>query len=126
MLTLIAAVNKRGVIGRDGHLPWRDADDMYRFKELTKGRICLVGRTTWENLPSSFFEGREVICISSDPKIGLPFMEATLKWPDAWVIGGESVYRQAIESGKVKYYHLSLIDDNSFGDTFLPKIFYDR
>lgn len=124
MLSLIAAVNKKGVIGNKGAIPWRDADDMYRFKEITKGKICLVGRKTYENLPSSFFDGRAVVCITHDPVLGLTFERAIAEYPDAFVIGGAEVYEQAIKSGKVKYYYLSIIDNASSGDTFLPPIFF--
>jgi dihydrofolate reductase len=49
-LTLVAAMDERRVIGRDGGLPWRLPNDLAHFKRLTLGRIVLMGRKTWQSL----------------------------------------------------------------------------
>lgn len=124
MWTIIAAVNNKGVIGRDGHLPWRDHDDMYRFKELTRGKVCLVGRVTAQNLPSFFYEGRQVVIISNNKLFGLTLEQAWETFPDAYVVGGAQVYADAIASGHVKYYYMTRIEDSSDGDVLMPPIFF--
>src|SRR5271166_5374761 len=50
LLTLIAAVAKNGVIGRDNALPWRLPADLKRFKALSMGHPIIMGRKTWESL----------------------------------------------------------------------------
>ena len=50
-LTLVVAIAKNGVIGRDGNLPWRLSSDMKRFKAVTMGKPVLMGRKTWDSLP---------------------------------------------------------------------------
>ena len=49
---LIWAQSPSGVIGRDGGIPWRLPEDQARFKELTMGHTVVMGRLTWESLPS--------------------------------------------------------------------------
>lgn len=50
-LSLIAAVARNGVIGRDGALPWHIRPDMLHFKTLTAGCPVIMGRRTWDSLP---------------------------------------------------------------------------
>jgi dihydrofolate reductase len=49
-LSLIVAVSKNGVIGRDGRLPWQLPEDLRRFKALTMGHHIIMGRRTFESL----------------------------------------------------------------------------
>src|SRR5690606_7175491 len=49
-VTLIAALARDGVIGRDGGLPWRLPADLRRFKERTLGHVVVMGRRTYESI----------------------------------------------------------------------------
>jgi dihydrofolate reductase len=49
-LSLIVAMTRSGVIGRDGGLPWRLSADLKRFKALTMGHHLIMGRKTYESL----------------------------------------------------------------------------
>ena len=42
--SIIVAYNKKRVIGKDNKLPWRDKEDLQRFKEITKGFPVIMGR----------------------------------------------------------------------------------
>ncbi len=57
-VTIIAAMDENGLIGRNGALPWYLPDDLRRFKQLTMGTILLMGRKTYESLPGPL-PGRE-------------------------------------------------------------------
>ncbi len=65
-LTLVVAVAKNGVIGRNGDLPWRLSSDLKRFKAATMGKPVLMGRKTWESLPRKPLPGRENLVLSRD------------------------------------------------------------
>jgi len=65
-LTLVVAVAKNGVIGRDGDLPWRLSSDMKRFKAATMGKPVLMGRKTWESLPRKPLPGRQNLILTRD------------------------------------------------------------
>lgn len=75
-LTLVVAVAKNGVIGRDGGLPWRLSSDMKRFKAATMGKPVLMGRKTWDSLPRKPLPGRQNLVLTRD---------ANFIAQDAWV-----------------------------------------
>ncbi len=54
VVSLVAAVARGGVIGRDGALPWRLPEDMAHFREATLGHPVVMGRKTWDSLPERF------------------------------------------------------------------------
>ena len=65
-LTLVVAVAKNGVIGRDGDLPWRLSSDLKRFKAATLGKPVLMGRKTWDSLPRKPLPGRQNLILTRD------------------------------------------------------------
>jgi dihydrofolate reductase len=65
-LTLVVAVAKNGIIGRDGALPWRLSSDLRRFKAATMGKPVLMGRKTWESLPRRPLRGRQNLVLTRD------------------------------------------------------------
>ena len=65
-LTLVVAIAKNGVIGRDGDLPWRLSSDLKRFKATTMGKPVLMGRKTWQSLPKKPLPGRPNLILTRD------------------------------------------------------------
>lgn len=65
-LTLVVAVARNGVIGREGGLPWRLSSDMKRFKAATMGKPVLMGRKTWDSLPKKPLPGRQNLILTRD------------------------------------------------------------
>ena len=45
IISLVAAVDQRGGIGRANRLPWHLSDDLKHFRRLTMGHHALMGRT---------------------------------------------------------------------------------
>ena len=66
VVALVVARGRNGVIGRDGDLPWRLRSDLQRFKAVTVGKPCLMGRKTWESLPLRPLPGRLNIVLTRD------------------------------------------------------------
>ena len=66
ILSLVVARGRNGVIGRDGALPWRLRSDLQRFKAITIGKPCLMGRKTWESLPLRPLPGRLNLVLTRD------------------------------------------------------------
>jgi dihydrofolate reductase len=106
MITLVLAMAENSVIGKDGAIPWRIADDMKRFKALTLGKPVIMGRKTWDSLPRRPLIDRPNIVVtrqsgwSADGAIAASsFNEAMDKAKDAteiMVIGGGEIYRAAL------------------------------
>ena len=50
MLSIIVAVAKNNVIGKDNKLIWHLPEDLKRFKRITSGKNIIMGRKTFESL----------------------------------------------------------------------------
>ena len=107
-LTLVVAMAKNGVIGNRGALPWRIPEDLKRFKALTLGKPCFMGRKTWDSLPKKPLPGRSNIVVTRDPhfresgaQVAHSFTEALgiaarETPPEIMVIGGEAIFAAAL------------------------------
>jgi dihydrofolate reductase len=47
---LIFAMSRNRVIGRNNDLPWHIPADLERFRTLTKGHACIMGRNTFDSI----------------------------------------------------------------------------
>jgi len=65
MLAIIAAKTANNVIGLNGGMPWKQANDLQRFKGLTYGCPIIMGRKTYESLGAPL-PGRKNFVITSD------------------------------------------------------------
>ena len=132
MLSIIAAVARNGVIGKDNQLLWHLPEDMRHFRETTRGKPVIMGRKTWESLPEAFrpLPGRNNIVVSRNPAyqparamLASTLNDAILKAGDAeevFVIGGAELYRQALPIADRLY--LTEIDQDFEGDASFPDI----
>ena len=70
-IQLVAAVARGGVIGRQGAVPWRLAEDMAYFRAVTMGQPVVMGRRTWDSLPDRFrpLPGRRNVVVTHNPKV---------------------------------------------------------
>jgi dihydrofolate reductase len=101
---LIWAQSTSGVIGRDGGIPWRLPEDQARFKELTMGHTVVMGRLTWDSLPTKVrpLPGRRNVVVTrqadylADGAGVVTTLEAALTDDENWVIGGGQIYALAL------------------------------
>jgi dihydrofolate reductase len=129
-ISLVAAVARGGVIGRDGGIPWRLPEDMQRFRALTMGHPVVMGRRTWESLPDGFrpLPGRGNVVVSRNPdwsaqgadragsvEDALRLLEGA---PQVFVIGGGEIYAAALPLADELL--LTEIDAEIEGDTYFP------
>ena len=108
MISLILARADNGVIGANGALPWRLPDDMRRFKALTMGKPCIMGRKTWDSLPKKPLPGRTNIVVTRDPAFAAAGAVAAHSFEEAlgeaqkenpaeiMVIGGADIFAAAL------------------------------
>lgn len=103
-LGLIWAQSPSGVIGRAGGIPWRVPEDQARFKELTMDHAVVMGRLTWESLPSKVrpLPGRRNVVVTrqadymAEGATVVGSLDEALNQDEAWVIGGEQIYALAL------------------------------
>lgn len=101
---LIWAQSPSGVIGRDGGIPWCLPEDQARFKELTLGHTVVMGRGTWESLPSKVrpLPGRRNVVLTrlaeylASGADVVTSLDEALTDEQVWVIGGEQIYTSAL------------------------------
>jgi dihydrofolate reductase len=133
-VSVVAAIARDGVIGRDNAVPWRIPEDMERFRLLTTGHAVVMGRRTWESLPDRFrpLPGRRNVVVTRNPawhaegaeRAGS--LEAALRLlegaPRVFVIGGGELYERAVSLADELL--LTEIDATVEGDTMFPD--FDR
>lgn len=108
---IVAAIDPlTGGIGHKGGMAWVVPPDLEHFRRLTLGGVVIMGRGTWESLPGPL-DGRTCIVLSRkgaqidhpnvtvEPSLdaALSYAETTFPDADVWVIGGQSVFEEAIE-----------------------------
>ena len=94
-LALVVARARNGVIGKDGGLPWRLRSDLQRFKAVTMGKPCIMGRKTWDSLPLKPLPGRLNLVLSKDESFEPKGALACLTLDEAIEIARE----QAVDDG---------------------------
>ena len=67
-IALIVARSTNYVIGCSNQLPWRQRDDLRRFKKHTLGKPVIVGRLTYESIGSPL-PGRQTIVLTRNKAI---------------------------------------------------------
>lgn len=128
-ISLIAAVAKNGVIGKDNDLPWRIPEDWKYFKKMTTGKTILMGRKTFESLGQPL-PNRKHLVITRQSDYHVPegvevytsIEDALIAHPleDIMVIGGGEIYKQTIEQADILY--ITHVNRDVSGDTFFPTI----
>lgn len=129
-VSLLAAVARGGVIGRDGTIPWRLPEDMARFRELTMGHAVVMGRRTWDSLPDRFrpLPGRRNVVVTRNPAWAAEGAERAGSLEEAldlvasaekvFVIGGAEIYEAALP--RADELLLTEVDLDVEGDTLFP------
>ncbi len=107
-LKLILARARNGTIGQNNTLPWHLPEDLAHFKKTTMGSPVIMGRNTWESIPSKFrpLPGRMNFVLSSSLALEMSGAKVVKSIDEAinlvgtntdlWVIGGALVYAQCM------------------------------
>ncbi len=129
MITIIAAMTEKGVIGHEGKLPWHLPDDMKLFRERTIGNVVVMGRKTYESLPEKFrpLPQRHNIVLSRGavlPDVEVcssveECIETAKKYgKEIFVIGGATVYKEFLTHADRML--ISRIKKGYEGNVFFP------
>lgn len=127
IVSLVFAVARNGVIGRDNDLPWRLPDDLKRFKAITLGKPVVMGRKTFESIGRPL-PGRENRVITRQLGFEAPGcrvfanLEEALTGPEdeVMVIGGGQIYAEALPlAGRL---YLTEVEVEVEGDAYFPEI----
>jgi dihydrofolate reductase len=131
MIIGIAAVDRKGAIGKGGKLPWHYSADMKFFRETTTGHAVVMGRKTWLTIGKplkdrlnivlsrdSNIEPQESLLVFTDIDSVVSFNNSLTT--DLFVIGGAQIYEAFlphIEKWIITEVPLTV----SGADAFMPK-----
>jgi dihydrofolate reductase len=112
--SVIVAIDCKGGICKNGKIPWNSPDDVKFFRKTTignKNNVVIMGRATYESLPSSAKPLRDRRCViiskkrhdSDHPDVLVyPSIRdalegiSNLKYDDVFVAGGEGIYNEIV------------------------------
>jgi len=110
-ISLIAALTRNRVIGKNNDLPWHLPDDMKYFMQTTKEHPVIMGRKNYDSIPEKFrpLPNRTNIVVTRQRDFVAPgckvvhsleeaLDEATnITTDEIFIIGGAEIYRQACQ-----------------------------
>ncbi|WP_394808483.1 dihydrofolate reductase [Nitrosomonas sp.] len=131
-LSLLVAMARNRVIGRNNKLPWHLSADLKHFKFLTMGQTILMGRKTYESIGKPL-PGRINIIITRQAGYEVPGAIVVNSIDDAllmceknrsingenFIIGGEELYRQTLKICQRMY--ITEIQRDFEGDVCFPE-----
>lgn len=129
-VNIIVAISGNRGIGFDNKLLYWLPNDLKRFKALTTGHTIIMGRKTFESLPKGALPNRRNIVLSRQKELKIENAEvySTLEealrqceGEDCFIIGGASVYAQALPLAD-RLYITEVDDTTKEADTFFPEI----
>ncbi|WP_445400711.1 type 3 dihydrofolate reductase [Zobellella sp. An-6] len=128
-LSLIVAMTREGVIGKDNGMPWHLPADLAYFKRTTLGKPVVMGRNTFESIGRPLPGRRNLILsrsLSEAPAgtelVGSPaaVLELLAETEEVMIIGGGQLYAAFLPLASRLY--LTRIDASLEGDTRFPEV----
>lgn len=144
-ISIIAALDSKNGIGKDGQLLFKIPEDFKRMKELSIGHPIIMGRKTFESI-GKVLPGRTNIVITRNANLtrshlanlnvvmsleeALDVAQESPGSDEIFVFGGGDIFRQVM--GKVDKLYLTLVEGDFGADTFFPdylefkKVIYEK
>lgn len=139
---LIAAVDDKFGIGKNGKLPWTLKQDLAFFQRITtktdsvtRENMVIMGRKTWDSIPeiNRPLPGRRNAVLSRHQDLKAPgaavfhslkeaFEAADELIESVFIVGGGKVFAEAIRARNLKGIYLTHVKGDFKCDTFFPKL----
>lgn len=136
MISLIVALAKNNVIGKEGAMPWYYPEDLKYFRKLTIGHKILMGRKTFDSIiarNNKLLPGRKHLVVTRNLDFKYPETEVISDLAsflekehdeEIFVIGGAEVYKYALPYTERLY--ITHIDKEFEGDVFFPEVDFEK
>lgn len=130
MISLLVAMDRNRLIGKDNDLPWKLPNDLKFFKEVSTGHTIIMGRRTYESMNAPL-PNRENVVVTNKENLDaegckvIHSLEPVFEWdkdnPDEEyiVIGGSVIFEQVLDRADRMY--ITWIDESFEGDTYFPE-----
>jgi dihydrofolate reductase len=138
---MIAAIDKENGIGKNNDIPWHLPEDLRYFQSVSTGdgkngrNVVIMGRITWESIPKNYrpLKNRINIVVSSQTvdscdhicrnlNQALNSVKEMVNINEIFVIGGEMLYRDAIDRKECQKLYITRINKDFNCDRFFPEI----
>lgn len=129
LVSLIVALDRRGLIGVAGRLPWHLPAEMRWFQQMTRGKMVLMGRRTYETIGRPLARRRNVV-LTRQPDYVAPgcliahtlaeALSMAAEEAELMVIGGAELYRQTLPLAQRLY--VSVVEAVLAGDVRFPVV----
>ena len=126
-VSIIVAMAKNRVIGKDNDMPWHLPADLQHFRKMTSGKPIIMGRKTYESIGRPLPKRHNIIISRNSDYVVegcdvVDSLDAAVKVAgdveELFIIGGGFLYNQTIDAADKLY--LTFIDLDVEGDTFFP------
>ncbi|CAL4042267.1 Dihydrofolate reductase [Buchnera aphidicola (Tetraneura ulmi)] len=130
-ISIIAAMSRNYVIGKNKKLPWNTIpNDLKWFKKNTINKSIIMGRKTWDSLKNplpmrqNIIISRNITTKKNTKNIFwvnsfIKAIQAAKNKKEIMIIGGGNVYKQSLKYANRLY--LTHINKKIEGDTYFPK-----
>lgn len=139
-ISIIAAIGENLELGKNNDLIWQLPNDLKYFKEVTKGKMVVMGKNTYKSLPKILPNRTNVVLTFPSDLEQFPedvkvfhsieeFLQANKDYKEEiFIIGGASIYKQFI--GLADNIYLTEINaSDSDAEVYFPefdKALYDK
>ena len=126
-ISLIAAMAKNRVIGKDNQMPWHLPADLKHFKSITLNHPVIMGRKTYQSIGKALPNRRNIVITRDksfsvdDAEIFYDLESAVASCNDIaeiMIIGGANIYQQMLPRADSLY--ITFIDLDVAGDSHFP------
>ena len=128
-VSLIVALDKNRVIGKENDIPWRIPNDWQYVKRITKGHPIILGRKNLESIGRALPDRRNII-LTRDEDFTFDgceiahtieaIFELCKHEEEIFIFGGEQIYKLFLPYVETMY--MTKIHHEFEGDTFFPKV----
>ena len=142
MISLIVAIGKNNLIGKDNNLPWYYPEDLKYFKKVTSNHPVIMGENTFYSIESRLghpLKNRKNIVATLnkdfsyhkegyDVEVVYDFIQWMKDHQDEseeyFVIGGKQIY--ALSLDYVDKMYITHVNRDYDGNVFFPPIAYEK
>ena len=132
MISLIWAMDKNWLVGKDNKLPWHFKEDLIYYKGKTSGQTVLMGDKSYYSL-KGYYKDKPLpygkIYVASLDNLDLAdatvindvnaFLANFPKDETLWVVGGATIYKFSLPYAD--YLYITHVDGEYEGDAWFPK-----
>ncbi|MFK7974086.1 MAG: dihydrofolate reductase [Rickettsiaceae bacterium] len=125
----IMAATKKGVIGNNKRMPWNYPDERQNLIRMTKEQCVIMGRKTFESIPTNFYDDRTPIIFSRSQTTQfftvqsiaecLAIIDKQCANKKIFMIGGAEIAHLFLQANLISQFLLTTIHHSYKGDVGL-------